>query len=395
MHATTDEPTTPLLRATKKIADADEAVPFIAVGVVLVAVLFTLGSHLDWHWIHALHSHTYDLIAKEVCIWIFFTGMGIHISLGQIVQGGRVAGSSMVGGVIVPVALTYALTGNVYFAVAAMATDVAFSVGAFRAITKPDTLLLLFSVLMMLAIGDDVAGVITAASMFAKDVNLLYVGLYFVLIGAAFVAGKNWQVEHPLFWLFAAMVGTGLLALAHVHWTLGGCGLMIVAPEGTKHKINLVFRGLVPLSLLIFGTAAGAIDLRPSSGAWGTYTLLAFIGGHVGKMVGIPLIGYLGCLWDKRQRRKYPSDEDFKENHPFASLPKEQLLLLGVLAAANGTVAIYFLEMAYGGGFITSEMYLQGKVGFFLTIPAVYLEVAVMKLLGWFQEDDPNFVPAH
>ena len=77
----------------------------------------------------------------------------------------------------------------------------------------------------------------------------------------------------------------------------------------------------------------------------------------------------------------------------FNNRPVGQVYGLALFGSCNGTVAIFFVAMALTKGFITTEVAAQATLGYFLTVPAVYLQTLVAGKLFGIIRDDPDFQP--
>lgn len=386
------------------ITEWDNRFPLILVGVLIGLISYTGGEFLGAHAHHALHSTTAHFVSNHLLMWIFFAYLGNEITLKAIAQAGKFVGLATLGGMIVPPITAYLMTGNAYIAIGAAATDVAFSVGASKILTKGDAkvLTLMVTALLILAVGDDLGGIVIMASMYTSNISQGWLmAAVFVLAFTYFCgergvvdfkiqeAGKpdslkhyQWVVEirSVMFWWLLAAANTFVLYMAGVEWILGGCLAFLMAPPSVQHKIEHVLKPVVPLVLLVFGAVNGAIDvLAPAS--WGLITAGCLFGGMLGKQIGIFCGGMLGRFWCRK-------DDGVK----YAKIPTQQIYAMSMFGSCNGTVAIFFVAMALSKGKISEAESAQATLGYFLTVPAVYLQAFVVKYLGLVQ-DAPEFQP--
>lgn len=386
------------------IIEWDNKFPLILVGVLIGLISYTGGEVLGAHAHHALHSGWTHFVSNHLFMWIFFAFLGNEITLKAIAQAGKFVGLATLGGMAAPPLLTYALTGNVYIAIGAAATDVAFSVGASKILTKGDStvLTLMVTALLILAVGDDLGGIGIMAGMYASNISQGWLMTEVVVLGFTYFCGERgvvdfkvqeagkpdslkhyqWVVEirSVAFWWGLAALNTFVLYLAGVEWILGGCLAFLMAPPSVQHSVERTLKPIVPLVLLVFGTVNGAIDLlAPAS--WGALTAGCFFGGMLGKQLGIFGGGMLGRLWCRK-------DEGVK----YARIPTNQVYAMAMLGSCNGTVAIFFVAMALSKGKITDIEAAQATLGFFLTVPAVYLQAMIVRSLG-IVRDIPEFQP--
>jgi len=387
----------------KAIVDMDNKLPLILPGVMLGMILYTVGELVHWHGPHIFHTPTVHAISNEWLIWVFFAYLGMEISVSKLIRAGKFAGMATLGGVIVPPLIAYVLTHNWYIAAGAMATDVAFSLGAMKVITKgkAGVFALLGISLMILAVGDDMGGVAALAGIYAKP-NMAWLTVEVLVLLIAFFAGERgvmnfrwrsvddegkpgktnriqWVIEinSPVFWVILGILNSFVLKFAGVEWILGGCLVFIFAPHNVKHKLIHLVEPVVPIVLFFFGMVNGAIDIL-DGGAWTWLTFGCVAGGMFGKQIGIFGGGLIG-RWLSRGTK-------------FGNVPTSQIYALALWGSCNGTVAIFFVAMAAKAGVITTEMAAQATLGYFLTVPLVYAQTFVFKATGLLK-DVPEFQP--
>ena len=386
------------------ITEWDNRFPLILVGVLIGLIWYTTGEHAGAHAHHVLHSHGAHFVSNHLLMWIFFAFLGNEITLRSITQAGKFVGLATLGGMLVPPILTYLFTGNIFIAIGAAATDVAFSVGASKMLTKGDAkvLSLMVTALLILAVGDDLGGIVIMAGMYTSDVSQGWLMTEVFVLAFTYFCGERgvvdftvqesgkpdtkrhyqWVVEirSVCFWWLLAAANTYVLYMAGVEWILGGCLAFLMAPPSVQHRIEHVLKPVIPLVLFVFGMVNGAIDvLAPAS--WGLMTAGCLFGGMLGKQLGIFGGGTLGRHWCR-------NDQGVK----YAAIPTRQIYSMAMLGSCNGTVAIFFVAMALAKGKITEVEAAQATLGYFLTVPAVYLQAMVVKALGLVQ-DVPEFQP--
>lgn len=381
----------------------DNKVPLILVGVLLGAILYSAGEYFHWHWHHIFHDPTVHLISNDFLMWIFFAFLGIEIRVRKVIQAGKYVGMATLGGIFIPPLLAYALTGNVYIAMGAMATDVAFSLAAGKMAQGGNTRILAATViaLMILAVGDDMGGIAVLAGVYAENVNPTWL---FIAIGTIFftyfvgergrlnfTTGKEEEngeeviekrflvirIQSIIFWIFLALLNTFVLYSAGVHWVLGGTLAFLLAPSKIKDRLAVIIEPMVPIVLFVFGMVNGAINLLNGAN-WTLLTLGVLVGGMFGKQIGIFTFGMMGRSWTRRT----------SPDNPYAKMSAKSVYSLALLASSNGTVAIYFVTMAFNAGFISQVESSQAILGYFLTVPAVLLMTALFKPFGMFKEEE-------
>ncbi|MBT4119473.1 MAG: hypothetical protein HOG89_03115 [Candidatus Peribacter sp.] len=397
----------------KKIIDRDNKVPLITWAVAASMILYTLGDQFfDWHWVHGLHSHLADEIANEYVMWAFFFYLGLELLIREIISAGKFAGCATAGGMIGPPVLTFCLMfmfldeTNWRIALAASATDVAFAIGASKFVTKgaKGALVLLMTALLMLAVGDDLGGIVAAACVYVTAISIFWLcveGLMFVF---TYFCGERGtvpgriqdkgqpetrraielvvEIENWKFWIFLAIANTFILKAAGVHWVLGGCFAAILASGVAKEKLIYMLKPIIPLLLVVFGFINGAINvLDPNS--WGAMTFVCFAGGMFGKQIFVGLGALLGRWWSGKGKKSV-----------YVNVPNSQIYGLALFSSVNGAVAIFFVKMALKNEYCTDVDAQQAILGFFLTVPAVYIQAWVVGKLGLIKEC-PDFQPEH
>jgi hypothetical protein len=383
----------------KAITQMDNKIPFIAIFALIGMIVYTVGEHFHVHAVHHLHNHTLHAVANHWGMWLFFAYLGLEIKLEDIRRAGTFVLFAIVGGMVVPPLFTLALVGSVYIAIGSAATDVAFSLGGAKLIQggKSTVLSLLVASLLLLAVGDDLGGVAIMTGMYAGDrLHLGWLALEIIILTLGFFLGEGGKFQlrrRPQgtdevhvedldvvltgkgFWLGLAVANTIVLYLAGIEWILGGCLLFIFAPSGVKDDFIKTMTPFIPIVLALFGLVNGSINLADSAN-WGKITAGCFIGGMFGKQIGIFVFGLIGRAKSKGTL--------------YGRIPLRQIYGLAMLASVNGTVAIVFINTGLSNGMIDPAQGQQAILGFFLTVPAVYIQAVIAK--AWLK-DDPGFQP--
>jgi hypothetical protein len=379
------------------IYEADNKVPFILISVIVGALHYTIAEYFGLTYHHAIHTDGVHFAANHVAIWIFFAGLGAHIKLQEVQEGGFVIGSAIVGGMVIPPLLVWVLTDNFWLSLGAMATDVAFSVGAAKIAKAGNKKVLAaaFTGLIILAVGDDLGGVLAMAGVYSEAVYFVIIIAILLVIMLSWVIGvleavieqaheanvMVWKRSHQFlfsgwFWIGLAVVSTILLAQAKVEWVLGACLVLIAAPMRIKKVVECTLKPIVPLALLLFGFVSGSLDLLAEE-SWGWITAATFMGGMLGKIGGIFSFGLVGMQLAKR----------WQPNSKYLSMSKRDLFAISHFASANGTVAIFFVVTALNKGVVTSVEAQQAILGYFLTVPAMYAIMFILKAVNFYQEE--------
>lgn len=330
------------------VAKINSAFPLVLLGLCLGIGLGTLGA--DSPIADQLRSDSARHWAL-LCLWPFFLFLGAEIDFGTLRRSGLTIAFATLGGVIVPIALTALLSGgNLWVAMGGAATDVALSTTA-RQLTG---VVGIHHPLLLLAVGDDVLGVILMTIAFGAHPRMLP-----LVLAIAIVVGMRWVgrktslsplIERAV-WFAAAVVCSAALEVAGIEMLLGATFVLAIAPAHVRHDCRHQLRHIVPICLLLFGMQAGAINLL-SAESWGTVTIAALFGGFLGKIIGITAGGFLG---------KRISGE--------AGITNAELIGIAVCGAVNATVAIIFVSVAVASQKIGAVTGDQAILGFLLTAP--------------------------
>lgn len=391
----------------------DSKFPIIIPFFLFALALYGLGhsgylGHLGEEYAHMLHNPSIHYLLFLAGLWFFFLRLGAEIEIADVLEAGPLVISATLGGVVVPMLFTtglvYGIGGTATFAIAlyasagAMATDVPMALGSARGVNR-SVVPVMFTALMILAVGDDLIGVMAMTGMFAESSSQFDALAWeaAILLGA-WAVGKRGDIavkemngdeevgrkifditfESPVFWVVLAILNTYFLGRNGIEPILGGCLPMIFAPTAVKHLVAEKTEALALWLLLPFALVAGAVDVL-SPEAWGTFTLLALVGGFFGKFFGI----FFGGLIGRRQA-------DREGDYGVEKFSTKSLVGMAVAGACNGTVAIIFVSVAESKGLIPHDLAAQMKIGFLLTVPVSYV---INKALGtlWspLPENDP------
>jgi len=369
-------------------------IPFflLALGVYSLGHAGYLG-HVGELYAEVLHISSIHYVFMLVGLWFFFLRLGAEIEIKDVIDAGPLVIFATLGGVILPMLLTTSLVffigGTATFAIAlyasagAMATDVPMALGSARSVEK-SVVAVMAMALMILAVGDDLIGVVAMTGLFAENMTQFYalLGEAVILLICWFVGKEghiskklfnretkeliseeiiDYTIISPVFWWVMAILNTAYLGFVGIEPILGGCLPLIFAPTDVKHCVARQTEAIALWLLLPFAMVAGAVDIL-SPQAWGIFTLLALLGGFLGKFFGIFLGGFCG-------RSKADLDGDYGVKN----FTTKSLISMSVAGACNGTVAIIFVSVAQSKGLIPDDLAGQMKIGFLLTVPASYI----------------------
>jgi hypothetical protein len=397
------------------VVQSDDKVPWILWGVLIGMFLFTTGELLGMHFQHYFHHEIPHFLTNHMGMLYFFAFLGLEVTIKKLKAAGRFVIFATIGGMIIPPLCAYALTQNFYIALGACATDVAFSLGAWKMAkgTREDGLKFVYTALLILAVGDDLGGVMMLAAFYATAVTggWLIFGLMNMIFSYACgekgeftvkwvpmnLSGEElteWKatkfnvlIEKKWFWILFAAANCGIMWAAGVEWILGACLIFILAPDKVKEELIHMMKPFIPIILFFFGGVNGAINVFDLNN-WGWITAGSAIGGFGGKIIGIFGGGMLG-RW--QTKKKDP-------NNDYANIPTRRIAALALFGAANGTVAIFFVSMGAARGFIEAGDAKQAILGYFLTVGIVYGLTFIGNLVDFFgvkaEEIELNSQPA-
>ena len=378
-----------------KIVKFDKGFPVIVPFMFFSLLLFSIGDsgyigELGYSYVHLLHVSTIHFILMLLGLWFFFLRLGAEIEIADIVKAGPLVLGAVLGGMIIPFFLTVSLVylvGGVSIAVAlyvsagAMATDVPMALGSAKYMQKSVKSTMLVA-LMILAIGDDLGAVTVMTAMYAEGLTQFHflAGEVMILLVAWFMGkegifemrefdldGKEISRKRfdlvftpPIFWIVIGLLNTYYLGVAGIEPILGGCLIFIFAPTSVKHYIAEKTEVIALWLLIFFTIVAGSVNIFDSQ-SFGLFTVLAFAGGFMGKLIGVSLGAIHG-------RKFADPDSDYGKN----KFGYREILSLATASAANGTVAIIFVSVGMEKGLIPSDIGNQMKMGFLFTIVGSY-----------------------
>ncbi len=357
-----------------------------------------------------------------VGLWPFFTRLGAELTMKQIVAAGSLVLGTIVGGMVLPVLLT---TSLLYFymdlhilvciavAAGAMATDVPMGAGAMKVFGKIAQIVVVISMIVftILAVGDDLGGLIAMLAsvpllgeLFLQTGLLVETGtnhghgsiiktsigalIEVGILGIAWYIGQGGnhtvirngvatdsviEIRSPSTWWLLAVFNTLLLGMAGIEPILGGCLIMIMAPENVKHQVENALEVPSLYLLFFFAIVAGSVNIfSPEILSWKFFEVALIIttGGFLGKFFGILVGGLIGRKFTE------PNSEYGKNN-----LPWEALIPVSVAGGCNGTVAVFFVSVMLANQFIGELLAAQATIGYLLTVPVAYLFAAVFGLV--------------
>lgn len=355
----------------------------------------------------SLHGHQFNLhfMVNDIFM-VFFFGIAMKEVTEAFLPGGPLSSVSKaslpivatLGGVIGPVALFIAgaflfKTGDAQTAMLhgwaiPTATDIAYSWLFARLIFGAVHPAVTF--LLVLAVLDDLIGMMIIAIFYSSNVHFQYIGLLALGMLFAFILRKQ---KVKSFWPYIMLGGIpawfGLLYTG-VHSSLALVFIIPFMPghhvkedklfdademehgDDTLNKFEHFFKSPVDIGLLFFGLANAGVPA--SSAGMGTTLTISSI--FFGKTFGIFLFSYIGY---KFLKMSLPPHTTFKE-----------VFVMGMVAAIGFTVAIFVTTVAFGAApkdwsegmvQIAKSYEKEMKMGALLSFGSGFLAIAFSKLL--------------
>ncbi len=368
-----------------KVADAPLALAGLVVGLIITYLVF-FTKKPDAAFVY--RSSELNTVLLFLILSSFFTHLGTHVKLSEIKEGGLVMGGAILGGVVVPPLVIYAVLHSLNIgmtvsqqlgiSLGGAATDVALSISVYRAFIASSSnkehlskqLYLVVTMLTMLAIGDDLGSVLVLALLHAAHVNIL--GLIACLAVAFTVVAVNVLPvltglrKSTIAWMILAIGGIASMYAAGLHAEVGGCLVILFAPEEIKHKLDSWIKGVVNILLFYFGVQATLFSVEDIQ--IGSVFLTTMLGGFGGKVIGITG-GFLLTRYIAR-RRNIEIDPKYQD----ASV--REPLLMSVFAGVNATVALIFVQSAQ----VPPSLGVQATLGFLATLLVALLVSQIMRI---------------
>ena len=293
--------------------------------------------------LHLPHTVLHFINDGLMAVFFLMVGMEIKRELmtGELntVKKAMLPAFAAVGGMVVPAIIYAAWCGGTPFSNGwgiPMATDIAFSLGILSLLGKKAPLSLRIF-LTALAIIDDLGGILAIAIFYAGEIDLVYLGLGFLVL-VLLTAMNLLKVKRNYFFFLPGLLLWYFIYNSGVHATIAGVVLAFTIP---LRNINKLIHGLHdPVNFIIlpfFALANTAIVFPADIGFVFTSQLHhgIFMGLVLGKPLGIVLFSLLAV------RLK------------IAELPQRllwrQILGMGMVAGIGFTISIFMATLALQG----------------------------------------------
>ena len=331
----------------KKIGDL--SLPLIS-GILIALVWANIDSVSYEHIIYGeiIYGINLHFLINDVFLVLFFASVTVEIVHGLVPGGNLYPLKNTVanllgalGGVILPAIIFVTL--NHYFGhpeythgwAIPTATDVAISLLFAQIIfgkTHPA-----YSFLLLLAIADDIAGLVIIA-FFYPDPELPVKPLWLLLIACAMIISyilRHYNIKNYLFYLLAGCLSWFGLHEANLHASLALIFIIPFIPhssqnnqQSTLEHFETDFKPIVDYGLFFFGLANAGVAFANIS----ILTIIIFISLLIGKTFGIYIMVKTASLFN------------FKINKNIGNI---DLLLIGTTAGVGLTVSLFIAEIAY------------------------------------------------
>ncbi len=312
------------------------------------------GYHAVWStraglgpaWLHLADMHLTDWVADALLAVFFFTvGLELRreLTVGTLAdrRSAALPVAAAAGGMLAPALLCLALTHGTDGASRAwaipVATDIAFALGVL-ALAGPRAPAGLRTVLLGLAVADDLGGIALIALGFSSGIAVGWLAAAAVLLAVVAVLHRH-RWESPGLHLPLAVAVWVCVHAAGIHATVAGVALGLLVrvhpdPDEPEAPATRLERHLAPISAAVilpaFALSATGVSLTPSA-------LLhrgVAVGLLAGKLLGVPAGAWLAV---RLHLARLPD-----------GLRWRHLIPLGLLAGIGYTVSLLITRLALG-----------------------------------------------
>lgn len=392
---------------------------FLIFGTIIALIWANASYESYHHFVHhnlvpgfSLHGHEINIhfLVNDIFM-VFFFGIAMKEVTESFLPGGSLSSVSKaslpilstIGGVAGPAVLF--VIGAMLFKTGGdqtvmlhgwaipTATDIAYSWLFARLIFGAVHPAVTF--LLVLAVLDDLIGMMIIAIFYSADVHIAYLGILLVGIIVAIVLRKMKVKNFWFYVLFAGIPAWFGLLFTGVHASLA---LVFIVPfmpahhhesgepedklfdeeemehyHDTLNSFEHFFKSPVDIGLFLFGLANAGV---PADAA-GTGTLITISAIFFGKTFGIFLFAFIG---NKLLKMAFPPHTGYKE-----------VFTLAIVAAIGFTVAIFVTTVAFGtppsswGADLQSiavQYEKEMKMGALLSFASGFIALIIAKILG-------------
>ncbi|WP_236705868.1 Na+/H+ antiporter NhaA [Frankia sp. ACN1ag] len=302
-------------------------------------------------WLHLNHLHVTEWVA-DALLAVFFFVVGLELkrelTIGDLADrhSATLPVAAAAGGMLAPALICLALTHHAPGAGRAwaipVATDIAFALGVL-ALAGPRAPTGLRTVLLGLAVADDLGGILLIAVGFSHGINPAWLATAAALLATVALAHRR-RWDSPLLHLpLAAATWTSVHA-AGIHATVAGVALGLLVrvhpdPNETEAPAIRLERRLSPITaaviLPVFALSATGVSLAPSA-LLGVVTNPISRGVALGLLAG-KLLGVPAGAWLAVRLRLARLPDGVRWRH---------LIPLGLLAGIGYTVSLLIATLA-------------------------------------------------
>lgn len=299
--------------------------------------------------IYIIENFSIHMFINDFLMAIFFLVAGLEIKH-EILHGNLSSFKkasfpiiSSLGGVILPAVIFIFINKDTPFLSGfciPISTDIAFAVGVFLVFAKklnPDLKVFLLS----LAVVDDLISIIAIGLVYSMDVNLIYLGIAFLIVLLLIIANKLFKISSATYYLLSGLCLWYFIYLSGVHCTVSGILLAITIP--TSHfcgistleriqRILVPFNSLLIIPLFAFantGISLAYVDISNAK----TLAYGIILGLCIGKPLGIMLFSFIGCI--------------LKITEKPANISWMAVFLVSLIAGIGFTMSIFVSEIAF------------------------------------------------
>ncbi|QKF64198.1 Na+/H+ antiporter NhaA [Campylobacter corcagiensis] len=350
-----------MINKIKNLLHSESAIGILLILAAFLAILFQNINFLSDFYNSFTHYKFLPFpdykIEGSVHFWVndalmvlFFFLIGLELKremmIGQLKDISQVTLpiAAAIGGVLMPAIIFVAINSGNEFAMKGWAiptaTDIAFAVGVLALLgDKVPSSLKLF--ILTIAIVDDLCAILIIAIFYSDDLNLLFLGLSFIIAIALFLINKaNINKKAPyivlgvLLWFFVLNSG--------IHATIAGVIVAFCIPlkgknsmlKSMEHALHTPVNFII-LPLFAFVNAGVSLKGIGADQLFGSVSLGIILGLFLGKQIGIFLFSFIIVKLN------------------LANLPKNsnwtQIYAMGMICGIGFTMSLFINNLAYGG----------------------------------------------
>ncbi len=360
---------------------------FIIIFVLLITIIIS-NSEYGENFHYLIHNTDFlpfsiHTIIDEFLMSIFFFSVGLEIKA-EIVSGQLrnlktiiLPISAALGGMFIPIFVYLIFNYNTSYSdewAIPMATDIALALAVISIFSKkvPKSVVLFLS---LLAIFDDIGGIIVIAFKYTQHVNFIFLTLG--LVGGAILFIMNKRNNKNIFqYLVVGIIGVWFpLSLSNIHPTIAGVIIALSFPaqintsnstislNQLKHQLD-PFVNYFIIPLFILASSGILIDVDTINNLNSPLALGIILGLLIGKPIGVIIFTSLSLFF---KMGKFPENMKFKH-----------LIGIALIAGIGFTMSIFISDLSIA----EIEMNNTAKISIFIgSFMSAILGITYLKLM--------------